>query len=172
MVFNLERDMLWRAEVPEVTAANFNVSAASPNVPNSGSVMQVHSYAAANGTMTASGTAGDVFGFGALILPCAEGDNTPYRLKGAIFAPANVVAWGVGYFDSSGPTVEVHSIVDYGPRLDQTLVMRPLISSDPNYDLPLCFFGYAGRANAGYFRGSLSVQRLLSKPDQFASAVS
>jgi len=174
-LINLERDMLWQANVTSVAPASSDFNSGELDVVNDGVVGDRTSFVASTfGFGVTAGSVTNVFAFGCLILPPAEGDNTPYRVKGSAFSPVgNPIAWGFGYFEGTGSTlVQRCQLVSAGPVCDEILCARPLQSGDANFGEPLCFFGMVAAQTVDHCAASLSVQRLLSKPPQFATAVS
>lgn len=169
-LINLERDMFWTDASAGVAWQTTNIAANPMAVGNSGVVAQRLAFVQSLSETFTVGAYPAAGAVGALILPPPDGDSVPYRFKGSA-ASAERVIWGYGY--RSGTTVvNVPKLVAVGPVLDECVVVRPLDVADPNYGFPLCFFCAVTRVAASYRYASLSVQRMVSKPDQYASASS
>jgi len=171
---NFERDMFWTDAAASVGFLNSDLAFASIGVNNAGTVGQRHSVVQGTATNFAAGTGVQAASVGCLILPPPDGDNVPYRFKGAVVdRVGNPVVWSFGYLAGGvGTGVEQSRVVACGSVCDEIVVVRPLDSADPNYGDPLCFYGSVLRVAASDVKGGLSVQRLIAKPDQFAAAVS
>jgi len=164
-IVNLERDMFWSSDgVDTLPVSNgwgtspFPVGAPAA-VGERVSRMQTSFFNGASGS--------SINAAGCLILPPPDGDSVPYRVLGGNVSTLPTV-WAFGYFASG--SVLGRRIFGAGLSIDRVVVVDPLDSSDPNYGKPLCFFG--GSVGIGSNLFSMSVQRLISKPPQFASAVS
>jgi len=166
-IINLERDMLWPRSlvqtVPAVSAFSGTVSVTAPATIE----QRVSSAFSSLFTTTA---AGQWQTFGCLMLPPVSGDITPYRFRAQYDGP-NVCSFGYGWFDSN--TMQEFVLLGAGKSLDCVAAIAPLDSANPLFGRPLVFWcsifnGVAFTAN----RGVVHAQRMISKPPQFASAVS
>jgi len=166
-IVNFERDMMWPVSLvttaPVVSAFSGNVGCGAPAAVN----QRVSSAYSTNFVTTAASQWQSI---GCLMLPPVEGDVTPYRFQGFYDGP-NTCVFGYGYFDSATFRAEV--IVGAGKNMDGVIAIAPLDAADPDFGRPLVFFasvfnGVAFNAN----RSGVYTQRLVSKPPQFASAVS
>jgi len=168
-LINIERDMFW-ANTDAALAPTVAAVTADASVNTSGTVAQrVNSFMSTRFPLTTAGTVNCV---GCLILPPADGDVTPYRFIGSYAGRFDIgVAWGYGWFDSG--TADDFRIFDQSNKADSIVAIPPLDSTDPNYGRPLAFFGMVNN-DVGWSNVRLvgSVQRLISKPPQYASAVS
>jgi len=169
-IINLERDMFWPTELTRSAVLTSAFTGAVASVGANAAVGQrVNSFQSVNFGISASGS---FSASGALILPAVDGDVTPYRFIGA--GPSIELSscyWAYGYYDAG--SVGGCVIFDAGGQCDRVVAVTPLDSGDPLYGQPLCFFGavFGGSAASGCILSG-SVQRLVSKPPQYASAVS
>jgi len=170
-IINLERDMSWIEDRSLLSAgAAVGYSTTAWAVATNASVSQRVNNFACSFSTTASG--GNFINVGALILPPTEGDNLPYRLHGsaAVSDASNFSSWWLGFYN--GGTVARAVQIAVGPNVDKVVVFPPILAADPDFGKSLCFFcstraiTVASAACTGY------VQRMISKPPQFASAVS
>ncbi len=168
-IINFERDMFWTGASALVSPVSGPFGAGDFTVASSGSVGQRHAFMRSS-LVSVAPAAGSVFSAGCLILPPPDGDNVPYRVKGFSVAPNCSFVWSFGYLSAADTVSDVTTLAS--GDVDDVFVVRPLQIGDPNYGFPLCFFGSCFRDVASYAISSLSVQRLLSKPDQFAAAMS
>ena len=170
-IITFERDMLWADASATVAGATVDLLNSPITVPTSGVVAQRHAYVALTpGTFTATGTS-DFLVFGCQILEPPAGDPTPYRVRGAVgLHDSAPVVWGYGYAD--GASTDLVRVLGAGESIDDCWCIRPLQEGDANFGDPLVFFCGVSRNIANFRIGALSVQRLVSKPDQFATAVS
>ncbi len=171
---NLDRDMYWSNYADPVAFSGGDLAAAALVVGNSGAVGQRVSAARSTGVTVSAASGLSCSSFGVLMLPPPDGDRVPYRVKGAFLNnSSNPVAWGYGLLDGgTGSSVVLHTVFSAGYSCDEIVLIEPLADSHPNFGDPLCFFASVVRKVASTSLGSLSVQRLISKPDQYASAVS
>lgn len=169
---NLARDMLWTSAAAEVTAQAARPDLSAFNVGTSGSVANIYAYAQCSGlNLTGAVTTGLAFG---LCMLEPQGDITPYRFKGACIGP-NKVLWGFGYASTVGTSVAMQraTVIGCGEECDEIVAIAPLTSADPNFGDPLVFWcGGNASTNGNLFRGGMSVQRLISAPPQYGTAVS
>jgi len=164
---NLDRDMTWPVSLvtttPTLAAFASPVGVAAPATVNQRVSSAFSSFF--------SSTAGGSFrNMGALILPPVDGDVTPYRVIGSYGGP-NTVIWSYGWFNAAAAAAPVTFAC--GDSVDLVVAIAPLDSADPNYGRPLCVFASVFD-NVTFTANSLaiSVQRMISKPPQYASAVS
>jgi len=169
-IVNFERDMFWTSDIVRSAVLTSGFTGAVASVGANAAVGQrVNGFQSVNFGISASGS---FSASGALILPAVDGDITPYRFIGA--GPSVELSpcyWAYGYYDAG--SVGGCVIFDCGDQCDRVVAVTPLDSGDPLYGRPLCFFGaiFGGSISSGNILSG-SVQRLVSKPPQFASAVS
>jgi len=166
-IVNFERDQVWtgdRAFFNALTAA-FGVNL---SVQTSGVVGErVNNFGPNRISTTAAGTVNCA---GCQILEPPDGDRVPYRFI-ASATDVNTMYWGFGY--QSATTASAIKLFAVGPTCDLVVNVDPLDSGDPNYGKPLCFFGCMWNETVASNQMMIgSVQRLIAKPPQFASAVS
>jgi hypothetical protein len=169
---NFERDLFWTDYSAVVASVTASIDSETINVANSGVVGQRHSFAGCDPVNRTATDVTDGSTFGALILPPNEDDTIPYRVKGYAQPGGAACTWMVGFFEGlGGVRCQRCRVIGSGPILDEVVCMRSVVSSDPNFGDPLCFFAVIHRDVPSYVAGSIQVQRLIAKPDQYASAV-
>jgi len=169
-IVNLERDMSWVRALAATTPVGGTNYGATPSAVGSGATVEqrVNSFFAEPYVI---GTSAQAMNVGCLILPPAEGDVTPYRFKGsAMCSTDNIIAWSYGWYASS--QVQDQVLLATGNECDIVAAIAPLDTGDPLYGRPLCFYCTVLQSVAGLAMSAGSVQRMISKPPQFASAVS
>jgi len=166
-IINLERDMIWPVSLVQTTPL---VSAFSGTVSVGAPAAVGQRVSSAFSTLFTTTNLGQWHALGALILPPVDGDSTPYRFRASYDGP-NPCNFGYGWFDSAA--MEDFVIVGSGTHLDAVVAVSPLDSADPLFGRPLVFFAtvFNGESFAQN-RTTVHVQRMVSKPPQFASAVS
>jgi len=167
-IINLERDMVWPQAAAAVVPASTTYPSAVQNVPASGTVAQrVNSFETG---FFATTTSTDTLAAGCLILPPAEGDVTPYRFVASITSTVPNAYFAYGWWDAN--TIRQRRIIAAGKSCNAVVAIPPLDSADPDFGRPLCFYCGVIGGVAGFGMMTGSVQRLISKPPQFATAVS
>lgn len=168
-IFNLERDMCWVDMVSsEVAWISSDFSAASWNIGNDSTVGQrINSAASEYLSVTNSSEA---YLFGCKILPPPAGEFVPYRLRGACHFGGRV-SWGVGFATGGNACTEQKLLVS-DKTCDTIVACLGQSDGDTNFDDPLFFWCLAERNSSTDLFSHISVQRLISKPPQYASASS
>jgi len=167
-IINLERDMVWTNSNAAVVPLSSAFSATSPSVAANATVEQrVNSFETG---FFATGATNNAWAAGCLILPPVDGDVTPYRFIGSISSTPVQGYFAYGYWAASA--VNLRRVICFGKSCDVVVAVPALDSADPNYGRPLCFFGGVIDTANGFAGVQGSVQRMYSKPPQFASAVS
>jgi len=169
-IVNFERDFLWTQNVAAVVPSGNDWAASPQVVANDATVGQRINSVSVN-TAVSVGAVNQFLSAGCLILPPPDGDAVPYRVKGYCWYNGAVPLFAFGYL-TGGTSVVVPRVVGVGYEVDEIVLVNPVATGDPNYGDPLCFYLNCPRDVVGRVQGSLSVQRLISKPPQFASAVS
>jgi len=167
-IINLERDMRWQAELSPVSAVLATFSSSPFNVGTNGVVNQRVNGFATN--LTVSGTTSSIWSAGAILLPPADGDVTPYRFIGSITGSLQTCFFAYGWYASGA--VQGRRVVACGREIDRVIAVPPLDSADPLYGRPLCFMACCLDNAAGFTMMEGSVQRMIAKPPQFATGVS
>lgn len=170
-IVNLDRDMFWLSGLAPVASVTSSIDNPTASVGNNGIVGQRHSGVACVPASRGASATDEASTFGCLILPPPDGDVVPYRVKGAAVSQDYMISWHVGYF-TGGTGIAARDILSSGQVIDDVFAIRPLQSGDPNFGFPLMFFCAVHRSVDTFIMGGISVQRLISKPDQYASAVS
>jgi len=169
-IVNFERDMFFTSRIGLVSAVGTTFSTSSAlSAANDGIVGQ--RFSSFQGSLTTTvGTGASAFAVGCLILAAPDGDAVPYRFKGSCNS-SGAVSWCYGY-RSSGNSVKFAACVGFGSQCDELVYIPPLDSGDADYGNPVCFFLAVLRPVAEFVVYGGSAQRLISKPPQFATAVS
>jgi hypothetical protein len=177
VAINLDRDMLWipRTEAPLTWSTEVDIDGSPYECETNGVIAPVHAFAHLRSEATLSG-AGKIKCFGVQVSGPEDLDWTPYRVKAqgnGVDASSLVVGFGyVG--EGPGPSITVS-----GPKcigglngafMDQVVCVEPNPIPDEQADEPICFF--IGCMAAGHYLASISVQRLVGKPNTYATAVS
>ncbi len=173
-IVNFERDMFWTSVQDTVGFSASILSSEAVVCTTDLSVGQRSASLQTDGNTFTAASGLACLVSGCLILPPVAGDNVPYRVKGSAFVTGdNAVAYGFGYLNGgAGVTVSQVRFFVSGRCCDEAVLIPPLGEATPNFGDPLCFFVAVPRVSAASVRAALSVQRLVSKPDHYAIAVS
>jgi len=170
-IVNFDRDMFWTGFVN----ATFVSGAFGADPLDVGSSSDVGQRVSGVNVLPVAVTqsAGNVMSAGCLILPPPDGDAVPYRVRGYATGGLDTL-WRFGYRTAGLGVEEANqcTLIGAGPCIDTVVLINPLDSGDTHYGDPLIFFGSVAREAAADVAMSLSVQRLIAKPPQYASAVS
>lgn len=168
-IINFERDMFWSVGTTLLSPSAVAYGATMAISTDSNVAQRVNSFEAGFSSAVGASTYKCA---GAILLPPADGDVTPYRYICDCSLQTDVpLVWhGYGWFDSG--SISAPRIFGAGLHVDRVMALSPLDSADPNYGRPLCFFSAVGETFAGSTFVVGSIQRLIAKPPQFASAVS
>jgi hypothetical protein len=169
-IINIERDMFWGAPGSFVTPVSNALNDFSPDVGVSAAVGERIS-GAFSGPISMTASAGDTLNMGALILPSLENEYVPYRFKGYASTSERVL-WRYGFWDSSTPQADVCYLVGEGNEIDECIAIAGPPSGGTGDGLPLVFFGSILRGSAETVFMNVSVQRMVAKPPQYATASS
>jgi len=171
-IVNFERDMHWIVTRGFVTASVASYSSTAWAVGTDSTVMQ-----RANNfqSLIVTTAAGSFTNAGCLILPPPEGDVVPYRCIGSspndLGSTTNMeVSWWLGFWDAGD--CDNSFLVHVGPVCDKLIAVPAILSGDPDFGKPLCFFASIRNSAARNSMACGSIQRLISKPPQYAAAVS
>jgi len=169
MIVNLERDMSWVISRTFVTAQVAAFSSTAWAVGTDSNVLERANNAS---SLFLTTTAGTFNAAGCLLLPPSDGDVTPYRVIGEASPgdPSNIVQWWFGFFDT-GNVARAFQIGS-GPTVDKVIAMPAILAADPDFGKSLCLFGTVRNVVANEASLNISAQRMISKPPQYASAVS
>lgn len=167
-LINFNRDMFWVFDPANVAPVSGNFSAATLSVGRPAFV--VERVYAMQTDFFATTTALTVQSAGVQLLPPPEGDSVPYRVKGYCSGP-NQCIWSCGFDDGAG-VVSSRRAFGAGHQIDEVVVVPPVDSANPEFGKPMCFFGSVLNEVAGFAQLSISVQRLIAMPPQFAAAMS
>ena len=169
-IVNIERDMVWMDAASPIAVGASSTIGSSMTVNTSGSVGQrTNSAQCAVTALTSTGTFAAV-SFGCLILEPPELETVPYRVKAAALGISSNDAL-IGYGYNTAGTVSQIRWFDRN-ETDQLVAVPSLDSADGDFGKPLCFFVAFIRNSTDSVTGFISVQRLISKPPQYASASS
>lgn len=160
---NLQRDMTW-VDTPQGLTAPTQQAFGTIVAKTDGVTNDKHGWAQ-TAAATLAGTAGQFYSFG-LAMTWKEAGTTPYRVK----ACSSVAAYfGFGWNGTVATSMTATSprICAYGTEWDDVVAVRELAAWT---DEQLCFF-MCVPADAGKHWGSISVQNLIGKPDQYSAQV-
>lgn len=175
-IINLDRDMTWiRPQSPALdwsAESDFNPFLVSTD----GSVSQRHTFARSSLTGVSTG-AGMVRAIGCMILEPIE-EATPYRVKIAGNNEEEAMmlcGFGYGPASPSAGDVQVDNPISLGVGrgvYSDIVCIRPQDTADPYVGRPLCFWMACGQTTGtDVFHATISVQRLISKPDAYSTSV-
>lgn len=166
-ITNLNRDMWWPSSVVELAPV---AGAFVPTLTTVARDAAVGQFSNAVSTPVFTVTASTNFDkVGTLLLGTIAGDNVPYRVHGDYQGP-NICRWVYGF--DNGTNAVGCRVFGVGNYCDRVVSVPPLASGDPGFGFPICFFACVSRSVAGSSAVAIGVQRLVSSPAGFASAVS
>lgn len=165
---NFARDMWWPSSVVLSATSDAAFSTSSMAVTADATVAQ-HVNSMSTDLFSSTDGFTTVKSAGCLLLGTVDFDNLPFRVQGGYGGP-NIARWCYGFYDSG--SVAGARVFHVGSDVDRIVAVPPLADSDPSYGNPICFFCsvHNGVVASGLF--ALSVQRCISSPPGFASAVS
>ena len=174
-ITNFQRDMVWfepklSYTLPAALAIGSGIPWAGPN-----DVRHIHGFAASDVTTTHNIALESITALAVPMLP-PEDEAIPYRIVWDANTSDNSPRFFlfIGY-GASTLTDPIESSVYLGDAhmRDICISVRPLDIADPHYGRPLMVgIGFSKTNGAVTIGASLNVQRLVSQPNQFASAVS
>jgi hypothetical protein len=167
---NLDRDMRWQGDLPELSlVSSVSFLQSGFNAVDDGSVYDIHGEAQCGNFDSSSAGFNSGRAFGCRMLqPIYE--PVPYRFKGAA-ASLGRVTWFSAHYDTVLSRPADIRVIAHGYEVDEIVCQR--VSADGWYPTSPLFFGCFFHTDVALDNsfGSLSVQRLLSQPDQYARGV-
>lgn len=169
-IINLERDMQWF----DMEEANVGLAAAVSTASTwafaaLGDVFQRVGYV--NTTWQANAAVADgLLVAGVRMLEPPELEYVPYRVIGSAVCGSDI-GWFVG-FDDGGSVMSGMQRIGAGPVIDTVVALRGVSSGSGDAGKNLVFAAGLARDDTSKVQVHLSVQRMIAKPPQYASASS